>query len=57
MRQQEELDRQAKQAAAQEKAQKQENDRARVAAAAKLRLAQEEREKVIRETKEREDRE
>jgi hypothetical protein len=56
MRQQEELNRQAKQAAAQEKAQKQEKERARAAAAAQLRLAQEERERVIQETKEREDR-
>jgi hypothetical protein len=56
MRQQEELDRQAKQAAVKEKEQKQANERARAAAAAQLRLAQEERERVIRETKEREDR-
>jgi hypothetical protein len=57
MRQQEERDRQAKQAAAQEKVQRQAAESARSEAATKLRLAQEERQRIIREAKEHQDRE
>jgi hypothetical protein len=57
MRCQEELERQSRKAAAQEKEQKQAEERARSEAAAKLRQALEERDRVMRETREREEQE